>query len=50
MCGSSFDNPAYGKLAKNDLLISVNGNTIKTRNDLTKTLKKTMKTSLLLEI
>jgi membrane-associated protease RseP (regulator of RpoE activity) len=40
MCGSSFDNPAYGKLAKNDLLISLNGNTIKTRNDLSNNIKK----------
>lgn len=40
LCGSSFENPAYGKLVKNDLLVSVNGNNIKTRNDLTKNIKK----------
>lgn len=40
VCGSSFDNPAYGKLVKNDMLVSVNGNLIKTRTDLTKNLKK----------
>ncbi|HOZ36091.1 MAG TPA: site-2 protease family protein [archaeon] len=40
VCGSSFDNPAFGKLVKNDLIISVNGNLIKSRNDLTKNIKK----------
>ena len=40
VCGSVFDNPAFGKLVKNDLLVSVNGNIIKSRNDLSKNIKK----------
>jgi membrane-associated protease RseP (regulator of RpoE activity) len=39
ICGSSFDNPAYGKLDKNDHILSVNGRTIKTQNDLKKSVK-----------
>jgi len=40
ICGSSFDNPAYGKLIKNDKIMSVNGITIKTQNDLKKATKQ----------
>lgn len=39
ICGSIFENPAYGKLEKNDLIVSINGNIIKTRTDLEKSIK-----------
>lgn len=39
-CGSTFENPAYGKLTKDDLILSVNGNTIRSKTDLTKSVKK----------
>jgi len=40
ICGSSFDNPAYGKLQKNDKIISVNGTVIKTQSDLKNAIKQ----------
>lgn len=39
ICGSVFENPAYGKLEKNDFIISVNEKTIKTTNDLKQAIK-----------
>jgi hypothetical protein len=39
ICGSSFENPAYGKLVKNDKILSVNSKTIKTQSDLRKAVK-----------
>lgn len=39
ICGSTFENPAYGKLVKNDKILSVNNKTIKTQNDLRRAVK-----------
>jgi membrane-associated protease RseP (regulator of RpoE activity) len=39
ICGSVFENPAYGKLEKNDLLLTVNGATIESKNDLKNAVK-----------
>ncbi len=39
ICGSSFENPAFGKLEKNDLILFVNGRNISTRTDLKRAIK-----------
>ncbi|MFA7709402.1 MAG: site-2 protease family protein [archaeon] len=40
ICGTTFENPAYGKLVKNDMILQVNGRNIQTKSDLSKAVKK----------